>query len=424
MTGPAGFYRLVAGQPEERTKCGNCKGRSPGYRRRQRHRRGGGAGARQGRRPVVLTGRRREKLDGVAKRIKDGGGTTFVKPGDLMKASTAQKVAAFIKEKLGRLDILVNNAGLNILERSWSQLKPEGADEVIDGNLSSAFYCVIAALPMMRAQQDGILIHTASWAGRWVGPLSGPAYVAAKHGAVAMSHSINMEECVNGIRSTCVCPGEVATADLDRRPVPVSKADRDRMVQSEDCGDLIRYIACLPKHVCINEVVISPTWNRGYVAGAPGQGKTSPAKKMTANRKRLLVPTTLVPAGCEVLQGREDVETVTYVPFMPTPEFRALLRDVDGIALSVTPSPPASSRRHRACRSSRAWGVGYRRRRRAGADAPADPADGRRHRQLGDGGRAGGVPHDDAGEARRRHGLHRAREPLGRQIRRAAERAL
>lgn len=220
---------------------------------------------------VVLTGRRREPLEDVAKRIKAAGGTAHVKPGDLMKSSTAQKIGDFIKEKFGRLDILVNNAGLNILERSWSQLKPEGADEVIQGNLSSAFYCVAAALPMMRAQQDGVLIHTASWAGRWISPLSGPAYTAAKHGVVAMSHSINMEECVNGIRSSCVCPGEVATPILDKRPVPVSKADRAKMVQAEDCGDLIRYIACLPKHVCINEVVISPAWNRGYVSALPGR---------------------------------------------------------------------------------------------------------------------------------------------------------
>jgi NADP-dependent 3-hydroxy acid dehydrogenase YdfG len=222
---------------------------------------------------VVLTGRRKEALDSVAERIKASGGTAYVEPGDLMKPSTAQKIAAFIKETFGRLDILVNNAGLNIAQRSWSQLTPEGADEVIHGNLSSAFYCVTAALPMMRAQQDGILIHTASFAGRWVSPLSGAAYTAAKHGVVAMSHSINMEECANGIRSSAVCPGEVATPILDKRPIPVSQEDRDKMVQSEDCGDLIRYIACLPKHVCINEVVISPTWNRSYIAALPGRVK-------------------------------------------------------------------------------------------------------------------------------------------------------
>ena len=38
------------------------------------------------------------------------------------------------------------------------------------------------------------------------------------------------------------------------------------MVQSQDVGDLIRYIACLPPHVCINEVIITPTRNRAYIS--------------------------------------------------------------------------------------------------------------------------------------------------------------
>jgi NADP-dependent 3-hydroxy acid dehydrogenase YdfG len=121
-------------------------------------------------------------------------------------------------------------------------------------------------LPMMRKNKGGVLIHTSSMAGRHPSLLSGPAYSAAKHGVVAMSHTINMEECVNGIRSSVVLPGEVATPILDKRPVPVTTAERKRMAQSEDVGDLIRYVACLPAHICINEVWITPTWNRGYVA--------------------------------------------------------------------------------------------------------------------------------------------------------------
>ena len=215
---------------------------------------------------IVLTGRRKEPLEHVARRIRESGGIAHVQPADLMHATQVQKVGAFIKDTLGRLDILVNNAGLNILKRHWSELTPEGIDEVVHGNLSSALYCVTVALPMMRAQKDGVMIHTASMAGRFIGGLSGPIYTAAKHGVVAMSHTINMEECVNNIRSTVMLPGEVATPILDKRPNPVSAEDRAKMVQSEDCGDLIRYIACLPARVTINEVMIAPTWNRGYVA--------------------------------------------------------------------------------------------------------------------------------------------------------------
>ncbi len=215
---------------------------------------------------LVLTGRRREPLEHVAGRIRETGGTAHVQPADLMRSDQVQKVGGFIKDTLGRLDILVNNAGLNITDRHWSKLTPQGIDELLGGNLSASLYCVTVALPMMRAQKDGLIIHTASMAGRFIGGLSGPIYTAAKHGVVAMSHTINMEECVNNIRSTAMLPGEVATPILDKRPTPVSAEERARMVQPEDCGDLIRYIACLPAHVVINEVMIAPTWNRGYLA--------------------------------------------------------------------------------------------------------------------------------------------------------------
>ena len=215
---------------------------------------------------VVLTGRRGEPLKDVAHQVKTDGGSALVIAGDLTRPATASDIVEAVKRELGRLDVLVNNAGINILDRSWGRLDAAGADEVLQGNLSSAFYCAVAVLPIMRAQGGGVMIHTASWAGRFVGVVAGPAYSAAKHGVVAMSHSINCEECVNGIRSTVICPGEVATPILDKRPVPVSQDERARMVQPEDMGDLIRYIATLPRHVCLNEVVISPTWNRGYVA--------------------------------------------------------------------------------------------------------------------------------------------------------------
>jgi NADP-dependent 3-hydroxy acid dehydrogenase YdfG len=212
---------------------------------------------------VVLTGRRKEPLEAVAKRI---GGKASVEAADLTKAAAVDGVVQRIVAKFSRLDILVNNAGVNIVARDWKRITPEGIDTLVHGNLSSAFYCARAVLPQMRAQGGGHLIHTASMAGRNIGPLSGPGYVAAKHAVVAMSHSINMEECVNNIRSTVVCPGEVNTPILKNRPNPLTAEELGRMLQPEHCGDLIRYIACLPASVTINEVWITPTWNRGYVA--------------------------------------------------------------------------------------------------------------------------------------------------------------
>lgn len=222
-----------------------------------------GAGAR-----VVLTGRREEPLRALAERLAAAGGEAVVEPGDVTDAARIAAIVEGIAARFGRLDVLVSNAGSNVRERRWDALSPEGAQSVIAANLSSAFYASLAVLPLMRAQGDGVLIHTASWAGRYVSPVSGPAYTAAKHAVVAMSHSINMEECVNGIRSTVLCPAEVATPILDKRPVPVSPEDRARMLQPDDMAALILFVATRPRHVCLNEVVISPTWNRGYVPDA------------------------------------------------------------------------------------------------------------------------------------------------------------
>lgn len=212
---------------------------------------------------VVLTGRRKEPLAALAQRI---GAKASVEAADLTDAKAVDGVVARIVQKFSRLDILVNNAGVNILDRSWKKMSPDGIDTLVHGNLSSAFYCARAVLPQMRAQGGGQLIHTASMAGRNISAVAGPGYIAAKHAVVAMSHSINMEECVSNIRSTAVLPGEVNTPILKNRPNPLSDEDLARMLQPEHCGDLIRYVACLPASVTINEVWITPTWNRSYVA--------------------------------------------------------------------------------------------------------------------------------------------------------------
>ena len=215
---------------------------------------------------MILTGRRAAPLEEVAAKIRDLGATAHVQPGDLMDPAEVRRVGDFIAGEIGRLDILLNNAGANINDRHWDKLTPENAHLMINANLAMAAQCATVALPIMRRQQDGLIIHTASMAGRFFARFPGPLYTAAKHGLVAMSHTINMQECKNGIRSTVFLPGEVATAILDKRPNPVSAEEKARMVQPGDCADLILYICGLPNRLVINEVMLGPTWNRAYVA--------------------------------------------------------------------------------------------------------------------------------------------------------------
>jgi NADP-dependent 3-hydroxy acid dehydrogenase YdfG len=215
---------------------------------------------------IVLTGRRAEPLEAVGAHIEAAGGTAYIQPGDLTQPQDVRRIGTFIKDEVGRLDILCNNAGVNINDRHWDKLNPENAHLMVAGNLTAPASCVTVALPIMRAQKDGLIIHTASMAGRFIGTFPGPMYIAAKHGLVAMSHTINMQECLNGIRSCVFLPGEVATPILDSRPNPVGPEERARMVQPQDCADLMLYIALLPPRLVMNEVMLGPSWNRAYVA--------------------------------------------------------------------------------------------------------------------------------------------------------------
>jgi NADP-dependent 3-hydroxy acid dehydrogenase YdfG len=230
---------------------------------------------------VILSGRRAAPLETVAKSIKAAGGSAEAIAVDLTKASAVEKVAADIKARHGRIDIVVNNAGVNIPDRTWQRLSSDGIDTLIQGNLSSAAYVARAVIPTMREQKDGLIIHTSSMAGRFVSPVAGPLYTATKHGVVAMSHSINLEECQNGIRSTVVCPGEVATPIMEQRDPPELPETLARMLQPADLGNLIVYLATQPPHVCINEVLITPTHNRGYI----GQMRARQQQQEAARKK-------------------------------------------------------------------------------------------------------------------------------------------
>ncbi len=219
---------------------------------------------------VVVSGRRQSALDEVVAGIEAAGGKAEAQSVTVDDAQAVAALAAHIAERRGRLDILVNSAGINVPDRRWAEMAVESWDRVVATDLNGAFYCARAVLPIMRERRDGLLIHISSWAGRYDTYLTGPAYNAAKHGLNAMSASLNMDEFKHGIRSCVICPGEVATPIIDKRPIPVPEEERARMLQAEDLGRIVLHVAQMDPRVCINEIVVSPTWNRlsaGNVAG-------------------------------------------------------------------------------------------------------------------------------------------------------------
>lgn len=211
---------------------------------------------------VVISGRGEATLKAAQKRLD-----AEIEVCDVGDKAQVARAAAAIHKRHGRVDILVNSAGINLPQRNFHDVTNEGWDQIVAINLSGMFYCIQSVLPGMRARKDGLIINVSSWAGRYASTLTGPGYNATKHAVVALTESINLEECANGIRATSILPGEAATPILEKRPVPPPPEVRARMLQPEDLGRTILFIASLPPRACVNEIIITPTWNRFLIGG-------------------------------------------------------------------------------------------------------------------------------------------------------------
>jgi NAD(P)-dependent dehydrogenase (short-subunit alcohol dehydrogenase family) len=125
--------------------------------------------------------------------------------------------------KFGRLDILVNNTG-PFLVKSVFDTEVDEWQRIIDGNLSSAFYCTKFALPQMREQKSGNIIDIGSLNAETTrGAPTTTAYNAAKTALVVLSKSVARSEARYGIRCNLVNPGFIDTyalSDSDRRELP------------------------------------------------------------------------------------------------------------------------------------------------------------------------------------------------------------
>jgi NADP-dependent 3-hydroxy acid dehydrogenase YdfG len=212
---------------------------------------------------VVISGRRSDVLSRAADAIRSQGGVAVEQIVlDVENVEQVNDTASQILKKHKRIDVLINSAGLNVSNRSWESVTTDAWDSVVNVNLNGLVYCIKAVLPAMIEQKDGCIINVASWAGRHVTDLVGPAYTASKTAVIALTHELNIEQYKNGIRASVLCPGEVATDIMKQRPVPPSEEVMAKMLQSDDLGHTISFVANMPPHVCVNEILISPTWNR------------------------------------------------------------------------------------------------------------------------------------------------------------------
>jgi NAD(P)-dependent dehydrogenase (short-subunit alcohol dehydrogenase family) len=132
---------------------------------------------------------------------------------DVSVPAEAERIVAVAMERFGALDVLVNNAGIEV-EGTIEETTPEEFDAVMAVNVRGVFLCSRAAVARMRGR-GGAIINIASIDGQWGEP--GLAVYSASKGAVmAMTRAMAIDHGPDGIRCTCVCPGYVRTAMLER----------------------------------------------------------------------------------------------------------------------------------------------------------------------------------------------------------------
>ncbi len=224
---------------------------------------------------VVVSGRRQAELEETVRLVHAEQRVASALTVDVGDGEAVHTAAQRIEAEHGPVTLLVCAAGLNVPRRSWADVRLQDYRRVASVNLDGVVHTVHAVLPAMRSRGAGTIVVISSWAGREFLPVAGMAYGATKAALSPLVESLNCEEGHHGIRASLVMPGEVVTPMLMTRPQPPSAQDFERMLQPEDLGNLIRFIATAPPRMCVGEVLIGPTWNRIYI-GADDMRVTRP----------------------------------------------------------------------------------------------------------------------------------------------------
>jgi NAD(P)-dependent dehydrogenase (short-subunit alcohol dehydrogenase family) len=199
---------------------------------------------------VVLTGRRQDKLEEVA---REANGPTLVVPADVADPSSVKALFAKAKETYGRLDLLFNNAGIGAPAMPIEQVPLDKWQAVVATNLTGVFLCTQEAIKIMKAQtpRGGRIINNGSISAHTPRPGSAP-YTATKHAVTGLTKQTALD-----CRNDEICCGQIdignAATPLTERMVQgegVLQPDGHKMIESrmaaEDVGRAVVYMAGLP----------------------------------------------------------------------------------------------------------------------------------------------------------------------------------
>jgi len=212
---------------------------------------------------VAIGARRRDRLDALAGKLRDGGARVLQLDLDVTDEQACTAAVARTREELGSLDVLVNNAGVMLLGTIVGA-DTEDWRRMVQTNVMGVMYMTHAAIEGMVEQGSGDVVNMSSVAGR-VARSGAGVYNASKWAVNAFSESLRQEVTGRGVRIGLVEPGAVATELTDHITQPEAKAASVEMytsmraLQAEDIARAVLYLVTQPAHVAVNEVLIRPT---------------------------------------------------------------------------------------------------------------------------------------------------------------------
>ena len=147
-----------------------------------------------------------DKAQAVIKEARAQGATKIdVFPADIRHSDQASRLVASVVKRWGRLDVLINNAGIT-RDRTILKMTDEEWTDVLNVNLTGAFWCLRAAAQVMIRQGGGSILNVASIMG-FRGGFGNANYSASKAGLVALTKSAARELGRFQVRINALLPG-------------------------------------------------------------------------------------------------------------------------------------------------------------------------------------------------------------------------
>jgi len=148
----------------------------------------------------------------VATEIAAEGGEALFFPADVSRSEDCGSVVGETERALGPIGVLVNAAGV-IHRGSALETTDEDWERLMAVNVGAAFRMARAVLPGMIARGRGAVVNVASGWGLVGGPRAA-AYCASKGAVVQLTRALAIDHGPDGVRVTCVCPGDTDTPML------------------------------------------------------------------------------------------------------------------------------------------------------------------------------------------------------------------